>query len=103
MRRPALLVWSSETQAALQKKHVHLFCCPFSVVAAEFMVSFRKAETVFTVVYTGWNLRESDTIKTAFDYCGYPPEPYLMKTAISVALSFLPGSRYRIIDQISCG
>jgi len=67
------------------------------------MVSFRKAETVFTVVYTGWNLRESDTIKTAFDYCGYPPEPYLMKTAISVALSFLPGSRYRIIDQISCG
>jgi hypothetical protein len=45
MRRPALLVWSSETQAALQKKHVHLFCCPLSVVAAEFMVRFRKAET----------------------------------------------------------
>jgi hypothetical protein len=25
------------------------------------MVSFRKAETASTVVYTGWNLRESDT------------------------------------------
>jgi hypothetical protein len=56
------------------------------------MVSFRKAETVFTVVYTGWNLRDSDTIKTAFDHCGYPPEPHWMMAAISVALSFLPGS-----------
>jgi len=42
MRRPALLVWSSETQAALQEKHVRLFCCPFPGVAAEFRVSFRK-------------------------------------------------------------
>jgi hypothetical protein len=79
MRRPALLVWSSETQAALQKKHV-LFCCQFPVVAAEFMVSFRKAGTVFTVVYTGWNLRESDTIQTAFERCGYPPEHYCPNT-----------------------
>jgi hypothetical protein len=31
MRPPALLVWSSERQAALQKKHVHFVRLQFSV------------------------------------------------------------------------